>query len=315
MFCHCICRAGGHDQAVLRLAATVSALVLVTAAVAAQEPSLREAEARLAAINALARGHYTRARDSVLAEGPVIVVEAEAATLLRNGTSERVAYLPARYHHFKALGHVAMGLWSLLELHLDRPAGAELRSLLAGYRAELAGLQPHLPALGLRWDDTNRQREILSHSIAFIDTILTRGGVRASERRNWADEIAPALLGNAYDAAEQQITALHALTERWRAGLGPGEWDRLLVVVLGPNRPRESHPPYAYFARRLGLEAIGVRLVNADNVADAPGGLDLLATTLTDTRLAADFFGDSGRLRRGLLSDATTRLLDRLLDR
>ena len=313
MFHHCICWASGHDQAVLRLAITVSALVLVTAAVAAQEPSLKEAEARLAAINALARGHYARARDSVLAEGPVIVIEAEAATLLRHGASERVADLPARYRHFKALGHVAMGLWSLLEPHLDRPAGAGLKSLLTGYRAELTGLQPHLPALGLRWDDTNRQREILNNSIAFIDTILTRGEVQAAGRRAWADEIAPALLGNAYDAAEQQIAALHALSERWRAELGPGDWDRLRVVVLGPNRPRESHPPYAYFARRFGPDAVGVRLINADNVAEAPGGLDLLATTLTDTRLAADFFGDSGRLRRGLLSDATAALLNRLL--
>lgn len=297
--------------------AAVAALAVFGAvgAAAAQQPSLSEAEARLAAINALARGHYARARDGVLAEGPVIVVEAEAVTLLRNGTSERAAYLPARYHHFKALGHVAMGLWSLLGPHLDRPVSAELRGLLADYRTELAGLQPHLPALGLRWDDTNRQREILASSIAFIDTALASFSVRPEERRAWADTIAPALLGNAYDAAEQQITALHTLVEGWRAAMSAEEWERLRVVVLGPNRPRESHPPYAYFARRLGSEVIGVRLVNADNVAEAAGGLDLLASTLTDNRLAADFFGDSGRLRRGLLSDATTALLDRLLGR
>lgn len=281
----------------------------------AQEPSLKEAETRLAAINALARSHYTRARDSVLAEGPVIVVEAEAAILLHNGSTERVSYLPARYQHHKALGHVAMGLWSLLGPSLDQPVSVELRQRLTAYRTELTGLQPHLPALGLRWDDTNRQREILASSIAFIDTVLARGHVHTVERRTWADEIAPALLGNAYDAAEQQIMALHALVERWRAVLGPDEWGRLRVVVLGPNRPRESHPPYAYFARRLGEEAIGVRLVNADNISELAGGLDLLATTRIDNQLSADFFNDSNRLRRGLLSDATSALLNRLLSR
>ena len=299
----------------LRLFIALSALALVAAAAAAQEPSLEEAEARLAAINALARGHYARARDSALGDGPVIVVEAEAATLLRNGISERVAYLSPRYQYLKALGHVAMGLWSLLGPSLDRPVNAELRARLMAYRTELAGLRPHLPALGLRWDDTNRQREILTTSIAFIDAVLASGQVRAEERRTWADEIAPALLGNAYDAAEQQIMALHALTERWRSGLGPGEWEKLLVVVLGPNRPRESHPAYAYFARRLGNEAIGTRLVNADNVTEPGDGLDLLATTLIDNQLATDFFSDSMRLRRGLLNDATTAILDRLLNR
>lgn len=294
--------------------AVVAVLGLIST-VQAQEPSLKEAEARLAAINALARSHYTRARDSVLADSPVIVVEAEAAILLRNGSSERVTYLPPRYQHHKALGHVAMGLWSLLGPSLGQPVSVELRQRLTAYRTELTGLQPHLPALGLRWDDTNRQREILVRSITFIDDVLATGQVGAAERRIWADAIAPALLGNAYDAAEQQIMALHALVERWRAGLAPGEWEKIRVVVLGPNRPRETHPAYAYFARRLGEGAIGDRLVNADNISEAPGGLDLLATTLTDNRLATDFFGDSGRFRRGLLSDATTALLDRLFGR
>lgn len=294
--------------------AAIAALAVFSAATAvAQEPSLKDAEARLAAINALARGYYARAKDGVLAEGPVIVVDAEALTLLRDGTSERVPYLPARYGHFKALGHVAMGLWSLLGPSIGKPVDARLRAALTAYRGELTGLQPHIPALGLRWDDSNRQREILATSIAFIDAILTAGEVRAEDRRSWADEVAPALLGNAYDAAELQITALHKQVERWREVLGPDSWARLRVVVLGPNRPRESHPPFAYFARRLGREAIGRRLVNADNVEAAAGGLDLLATTLTDARAAADFFSDSGRLQRGLLSDATTVLLDRLL--
>ena len=295
--------------------AALGVLLLAHLPAYAQAPSLQEAEARLAAINALARGHYARAREAVLADGPVIVIEAEAATLLRDGQSERVEYLPARYRHFKALGHVAMGLWSLLDPPVGKPVDAGLRAALTAYRAELAGLQPHIPALGLRWDDANRQREILATTIAFIDAVLAAGEVRAEARRTWADAIAPALLGNAYDAAELQLTALHALVQRWRAALAPGEWERLRVVVLGPNRPREAHPPYAYFARQLGVDAIGRRLVNADNVEAAAGGLELLSTTLTDSRAAEDFFGDSGRLSRGLLSDATTVLLDRLLGR
>ena len=306
--------APGSDS-LRRLFLVAAMLVAASASASGQEPSLKEAEARLAAINALARGHYARAQDGVLADGPVIVVEAEAATLLHNGISERVAYLPARYRHFKALGHVALSLWALVEPRIGRPADAALTAALAAYRAELDGLLPHVAALGLRWDDSNRQREILAASIKYIDTTLQTDRITAEARAEWADAVGPALLGNAYDAAEAQLVALHTLVERWRSGLAPGDWERLLVVVLGPNRPRESHPAYAYFVRRLGEGAIGVRLVNADNVSEAAGGLDLLATTLTDNRLAADFFGDSMRLRRGLLSDATTVLLERLLGR
>ncbi|MBM3538926.1 MAG: hypothetical protein FJX55_13965 [Alphaproteobacteria bacterium] len=288
-------------------------LVCASASPQAQEPSLKEAEARLAAINALARGHYARARDSVLADGPVIVIEAEAATLLHNGTSERVAYLPARYRHFKALGHVALGLWALVEPRLGQPVDTALGAALTAYRAELDGLLPHVGALGLRWDDASRQREILTASIAYIDAALKAERATVEARAEWADAVGPALLGNAYDAAEAQLGALHTLVERWRTGLPPDDWAKLRVVVLGPNRPREAHPPLAYFQRRLGEAARGSHLFSADNVTTSEGGLEILAAAISDRRLAYDFFRNSERLSRGLLMDATIRHLDRLL--
>lgn len=292
----------------------IAALIVLGAmgVAAAQEPSRAEAEARLAAINTLAREHYARARDLTRDDGPAIVVDADSITLLRNGTRERVEYLPERYRHMKALGHVALGLWALLEPALDRPLDQTRRAALAVYRAELDGLLPHVGALGLRWDDAKRQREILAASLALIDTALTDGRLATAARAAWADDIGPALLGNAYDAAEAQLLALHAQTERWRASLPETDWARLRVVVLGPNRPREAHPPLAYFQRRLG-EAAPSRLIVADNVVNPDDGLAILAATRGDERLAADFFRDSTRLRRGLLSEATARHLDRLL--
>lgn len=246
----------------------------------AQEPSLAEAEARLAAINTLARKHYARARDAALADGPVIVVGAESVTLIHNGRRESPAYLPARYHHMKALGHVALGLWALLEVNLGRPLEGEARAALAAYREQLDGLLPHVGTLGLRWDDAKRQREILATSSEFIAETLKAGRVEAQARAAWADAIGPALLGNAYDAAEAQLVALHGLVEGWKAALPQEDWARLLT---------------------------------ADNVTTAEGGIEVLAAAVNDRRLASDFFRDSERLSRGLLSDATARHLDRLL--
>lgn len=291
----------------------VAMLLAAISPALSQEPSLVQAEIRLAAINALARAHYATARDAALADGPVIVVAPESVTLVHKGSSESPAYLPARYHHMKALGHVALGLWALLEPGLDRPVDAGLDAALATYRRELDGLLPHVGALGLRWDDAKRQREILTATIEFIEAVAKAGRVGAEARAAWADAIGPALLGNAYDAAEAQLVALHALIERWRAALPEEDWARLRVVVLGPNRPREAHPPLAYFQRRLGEAALGARLITADNVITPEGGLEVLAAAVNDRRLAHDFFRDSERLRRGLLSDATARHLDRLL--
>ena len=90
------------------------------------------------------------------------------------------------------------------------------------------------------------------------------------------------------------------------------EWQRLQVVVLGPGRPREGHPPYLYFQRRLGAAA-ATRLVAVENVSESAAGLDGLAAAITDRKAAAAFFGDAARLENGLLRDATLRQLEQLL--
>ena len=282
---------------------------LAATAAAAQSP---DADVRLLTVNALARVHYAHAKDATLAGlSPIIVVDADSATLIRNGERRREIYLPARYRSLKSLAHVALGLYSLLAPHADREDGSAWRADLAAYRAQVATLVPLVGELGLHWDDAKRQREMLAAALAFMDKVLTAGRVGRAELHAYADDVGPALLGNAYDASEAELKALDALIRSWRGELSAEEWARLYVVVLGPARPRERHPALDYFARLLGKDA-AARLIEADNVADVAGGLDLLATTVNDRRMAADFFGDPARFDHGLLRDATARHLDKM---
>jgi hypothetical protein len=270
------------------------------------------ADQALAQVNTSARAHYAKAKDAAFAAlGPVIVVDAEAVTLVRNGTQQREAYLPVRYRHLKSLGHVALGLYSLLIPHVDHDIAA-VRGELANYRAQVAALEPVIGELGLRWDDAKRQREIVAASVSLMDRVLAAGRITDDEMKAYTDEVGPALLGNAYDAAEAELGALHAIVQNWRAKMGNAGWSRLHVVVLGPARPRERHPPYEYFSRLLAADG-AERLIYADNVTDVAGALDLLATTVNDRRMAQYFFADAKRFDHGLLRDATLRQLDKLL--
>jgi hypothetical protein len=127
--------------------------------------------------------------------------------------------------------------------------------------------------------------------------------------RRYADDIAPALLGNGYDATSLQLAALHETVERWRGMLTADDWARLQVVVLGPSRPREVNPALEYFKRRVGPS----RVLAAENIRDPAAGLDLLASTVFDRDLGDSFFGDRARFEHGLLTDGARRQLDRLL--
>jgi len=111
------------------------------------------------------------------------------------------------------------------------------------------------------------------------------------------------VLANAADAATAQLDGLHALVQQWRGEMGEAEWQRLYVVILGPRMPRAGNLQFAYFANALGNAAIDQRLFYAEGIFDVKGGLDLLATIITDRELSAAVFDDPLRMDRDLLAD------------
>jgi hypothetical protein len=70
-----------------------------------------------------------------------------------------------------------------------------------------------------------------------------------------------------------------------------------------------------YFARLLGEEGEGQRIVYAEAIFDESRALDLLGTRLIDTRIGTAFFEDASRMHRDLLSDAAREYLDEVLPR
>ena len=285
------------------------ALAPLPAAPAASAPI----DDKLAAANLLARSHYATAKAATLgALDPIIVVEPEALVLIRHGQQRREVYLPDRYRQLKAIAHTAMGLYSLLEPHAGKDDFAGWSGDLAAYRAELAALVPMIADIGLHWDDAKRQREMLQASLDFIDRVAAARRISRAELNAYADDVGPTLSGDLYDAAQAELSSLDETVKRWRAEIGPADWSKLYVVVLGLGRPRERHPPYDYFARLLGADAADSRLIRADNVTDVAGGLDLLATTVTDRRMGEAFFSDAARMEHGLMRDATKRHLDKM---
>ena len=268
---------------------------------------------KLEALNALSRANYAKAKAATLAQiTPIIVVEPDALTLIRDGKQRREVYLPERYRQLKSIAHVGLGVYSLAEPHADKNDFAAWRDDLAAYRTKVGELLPLIGDIGLHWDDAKRQRELLTASLAFMDRIQTQRGVKAAELSAYADDVGPILLGDLYDASAAELASLDALVKRWRGEIDESEWRRLTVVVLGLGRPRERHPPYDYFARLLGRDAEGTRLFHADNVTDVAGALDLLATTVTDRRLAQAFFNDPARMDHGLMRESTKRHLDKM---
>jgi hypothetical protein len=145
---------------------------------------------------------------------------------------------------------------------------------------------------------------ILAASLEFLDGALAEGSVPAQRLQAFSIALKGPLEALAKRAAAMQLEALARVVPTWRAGLAPGEWEVLRVVVIGSHMARDGEIAWQYFARLLGEAREGGRLVFAEEKWDPRDALALLATHRVDRDLGEAFFGDPERMHRDLLADA-----------
>lgn len=246
---------------------------------------------------------YRAAKKLRLAQtSPVIVVAFGEAVLIRDGGEERVDFTPRAYDSAKDMSHTVLGFYGAAALALADPKSDwanEFRSL----RQRAAAVLPQLAALGFAGERREREARLLSGAIDFADRMLAAGAVTQEALTAYGHAMAPLVLANATDAAAAQLDGLDTLVRGWRDEIGEAAWKRLYVVILGPRMPRAGNLQFQYFVNALGSSAIDQRLFYAEGIFDVKGGLDLLATIVTDRELSAAVFDDPLRMDRDLLAD------------
>jgi hypothetical protein len=294
----------------LAVAPVLVGLVLVGLAFAAPTVAATPAEQAADDLNRDLLHAYREAKKVRLAQtSPVIVIAFGEAVLIRAGSERRVDFTPRGYDSFRDMSHTVLGFYGAAALALADPKSdwaGEFRTL----RQRAAAVLPLLAALGYAGDRLERQTRLLNSAIDFADRMLAADAVTQAALTAYARQAAPLVLANANDAAAAQLDGLHALVQQWRGAMGEAEWKRLYVVILGPRMPRAGNLQFQYFVNALGAPAIDQRLFYAEGIFDVKGGLDFLATIVTDRELSATVFDDPLRMDRDLLADgAEARLL------
>lgn len=261
---------------------------------------LCQAQDSLTRLNDVFRTRYAQAKaDALAASGPVLVLAGDRMVLYRNGApapGQDVLFRPLAYHRLKAVAHAALGLHLLLAAP-EAPGQAELervRSLTAAARADLAAT--FAPPL------LERQERILDGCLRLLDQRLG-GALPPGRLAGFASGMGPLVLANAEDAAGLELEALDRQVAGIRAGLAPGEWKSLRVLILGSHMAREGEASLQFFCRLLGEPGEGGRIIYAESLWQVPDALSLLATHAVDRGASAAFFGDPGRLHRDILAD------------
>jgi hypothetical protein len=267
----------------------------------------------LTALNDAFRAAYADAKRRVLAApGPLLIVNGDNLSLMRDGRRSEANVSAAIYDPVKTIAHIPLAIFVALspgEGALD----AERRTTLEGLRRLIPPAQGSLDRLRLSAPVLERQNRIVTASIAYLDEVIAAGQYKRAALEAFTRRMAPLLMANVADAARGQLDALHARMIAWRREIPQRDWDQLRVVIIGPHMPREDLVVTQYFCRLLHEPAEGRRVVYAESMWEEPKALDLFATHVLDGSVGEAFFGDFMRMHRDLLGDAAKEYLPKLL--
>jgi len=220
---------------------------------------------------------------------------------------------PPLYHRYKGIAHIPLSIYVALVPWLDTPGAAEWRPSLEILRDKLRPVLAELDSLGFPPEDLQRQRDIVTASLAFIDDTLARPTLEPARLLRFARAMSGLQLQNADAATALQIDRIHAIVTRWRAEeLSPEEWKRIYVVLLGFKMPRDGYAQFQYFERLMGAHESGRRLIYAEGLTTRAAALDLLGTIVTDRGAGVYFFDDVMRMDRDVMADGARRRLDQI---
>jgi len=266
-------------------------------------------------LNGASRSMYRRAKEFALSQsGPIILVEGDNLVLRVGTKRDEVRVVPEIYHNLKSVCHIPLALDVMLA-SLPNKGRIEDGDLveLSKYRGLIDAARERVAKLGLEREQADRQMKIIAAGLKLIDTVIESRACDRDVRLAFTRQMTPLVLANVDDATRAYLDSLHRHISNWREGMPATEWDRLTVLVMGPQLPRKDNAAVQYFARLLGEPGESRRIVYTEALFNESDALSLLGTALVDTQVGLDFFNDSMRMHRDLLGDAAREYLPKLL--
>jgi hypothetical protein len=222
--------------------------------------------------------------------------------------------IPPLYNKMKTLGHIPLGIFSLLHDRTYEQLSESVLVQVAAYRAAIeaaaGALDTHEEA---KAGILPKPSQVYPKVTAFLGAVLAKGRVSEHEldafARSIGEDIPPLLAA----AARAQFGACNTLvTEIRKKLLTKEQWDELHVLVLGPYMAKQGELFLQYFAEVLHTHQQGDWRVVYFDGDDLPSAFDRLGTTMLDALGSKAIFGKRARLHRDVLADATTEYLKSL---
>lgn len=150
--------------------------------------------------------------------------------LISHGKSISVSPTPEIYEELKSFAHIPLGIFSILSRFAGDSSKGQWIQPLADYRNLLQNALKNLHELQLPPANAADNKKILSDSIAYIDSIITKKAFTLAGFQNYAHQLGMEIMRNQTLAAKVQVKAFTKLLQEWKNLLGQESWSNLYVV-------------------------------------------------------------------------------------
>lgn len=244
---------------------------------------------------------------------PVIIVNRDNLVVRYQGKRTERPYLPLHYHHLKTLAHLPCALYNMERIAEKEDCSSmkahclqQVQEVLASLKEEPDEhpLKPYCPLLQQVVEE-NKEPDVAKK-------MSSSSTLRLIE-----------------EAARCRLDHLHRVTKEIKKEVGEAAWQSVVVIVLGPQMPREGDIAMQYYARILNtlqtqasmcpmsrtiveVKEPGPRLIYAESIESEEQALNLLTTHIADEDVGEALLKNRQAMHADVLAYAGARYLEQL---
>eukprot|EP01080_Neovahlkampfia_damariscottae_P011885 gene11885-5212_t len=227
---------------------------------------------------------------------PVIVVTFDffggRYHLVKDGNVTSVSPVPHKYSAFKSCSHIPLGIMNIVGEYLQIDCKTDVYvPKLKHFLETIKNAEKDLKDGNWKDEEFEPLSHVLTNSIKFIESILTKGSMTHEEYTAFTTSIKPSIKKNMKFSSLYQDRAVLTLLNKWKKELGETEWSKLHAVVLAiwPVMQKNAHE--VCLKKVMDPKYVDERLIispatvyDRDNVVSQ--GLDTLARVVMDRLIA-----------------------------
>jgi len=263
---------------------------------------------------------YDARSKAIAAENPPYVEMLGSSLILHHGgQKDAQPVLPAIYHALKDVAHVPFMAYLRLSPLVGVSLSDEQIGQLQALNLQITAAEGALQTGGFNDVQTERQKQILDGSKAFLQGVVTAKRLDKTSLHNFVHTMSPLILQNADEAACYQVQLTHAQMMKWKAILSNAEWSHLIAVNRGGHQARYRNVATQYFqwlfqgtSPQWAYPGEGSRVLYVESLPPNQTGGDQLVAVLVDADASRAFFGNEWRMSEDVLSDGAARCIRQL---